>query len=270
MIALMIDIASGTNALKAMVETYSHASLKTSHTASKRTEVSTQEHAAMMKIRSSSVYQTSRKTRETKILSRLASFKTTKRTAPVTSSASGKVKRPNATTLLDGLPVELDSHAQCLLKDTARMEKSKKSSSSLLDLKSTIQLITAVNVVRRSTNQKPDQSPLLTQPSFTLLAWPMKLIKATGELLSTAKISVTIMMSATTTMEITANRDAVKETRRSRLLLMNHSRVLWLKKMEVTMPCHLEESSRKSLILLTKTAVLEASIFTATRRANSH
>ena len=153
MIALMINIASGTNALKAMVETYSHVSLKTSHSASKRTEVSTQEHAAMMKIRSSSVYQTSRKTRETKTLSRLASFKTTKRTAPVTSSASGKVKRPNATTLLDGLPVSLDSHAQSLLKDTARMEKSKKSSSSLLDLKSTIQLITAVNVVRRSTNQ---------------------------------------------------------------------------------------------------------------------
>lgn len=90
------------------------------------------------------------------------------------------------------------------------------------DLKSTIQLITAANAERRSTHQKIDQLLLLTQLLSMILVSQEKMIKITGELLSTANPLEVTSMNATATMETIVNKDAVKEMKESRLLQKDH------------------------------------------------
>lgn len=128
------------------------------------------------------------------------------------------MKRPNATILQDGKPKLVEILALSSPEDSARMVILKSNSVNSLLLLTTTQPITAALVVKKLLSRLNNQLfQLLLVKSTTNVQTNQRMME-TGESLSIASLSETTSTSAITSMENTANKHAVREMRRSRLI----------------------------------------------------
>lgn len=128
------------------------------------------------------------------------------------------MKRPFATILQDGKPNKVVILALSSPIDTVRMVISPSNSVNSLLLLTTIQPTTAALVVNKLLRRLHYQLFQLLQIKSTINVLTNQRMKETGESLSIASLSETTSTSAISSMVNTANKHAVKEMRRSRLI----------------------------------------------------